>query len=425
MANSGKDATHLQYTSSDVARLRNGAQIPAGASTAAGPIARHLSMRQTNKMYRAEHDALATKVFVSILAIVVISFFSLCFTGAMGQYYPYTEAYTYYTPMQVVSALGEHAYNLIGSATGWWGVHSNEYILENVPGYWSIATRVGVVGITILCSILLAVSGMLYQNVFHNPIAGPGMLGVGSGVSIGVMILVALYSGAATSMTAERYGLCYGFGAAILIFVILAGKKLSGPGKPFDIITMLLVGSVLSQFLGFITQFVTLFLMDESDYLTFYTISQMLTVNTSGVSWIALGTATVLSLVPVIVMRYKLNVLSFDAMEARLLGLNATSMRALALICGAIMILAAQIHIGGVANISLIVPFIARSLFGCEFNKQLIGNLCLSPIVVLICRDVTDAIPFIADGLSMASVAGVILMPLFVIIMSKNMRGWE
>ena len=420
MANSCSD--NAQFDASDVARLRNGRRIPSAASTARGGIRRTISMKESNALYRAEHDKLAVKVSIFVVAIVLLSFFALCFTGAAGQNFTYCHAYTYYTPFEVAKALYYHAYNAIAVSTHWFSAMPNEWLLENVNGYWAIVQRAGVVGITLICAFLLSVSGMLYQNAFKNPMAGPGMLGVGSGVSLGMMLLVVLYGSMAPAMIAERYLYCYLLGAAILIFVIAAGKKLSGPGKPYDIVTMLLIGSIFSQLLGFIVSYVTLFLMDESDYLTFYTMSQMLVVDTSTLSWISLGTAMAVSFIPIVFLRYKMNVLSFDAQEARMMGIEYGRMRGIALICGAIMILAAQIHVGGVGLISLVVPILSRSLFGCEFNKQLIGNLCIGPTLLLVCRIVTDAIPFIGDGLAIGSIASVVIAPLFVVAMLKTQK---
>lgn len=416
--------TGAAYTASDIARLANGAPLPARAS-AEGGIGRLVSMKKSNALYRVEHDRLATKVFLSVLVLLALVFLSLGVMGAAGQGYAYSSAYQVYSPVQVAQALYEHVYNGLAVLTHAWSAHSNEWIRANVPGYWAVVDRAGVVGITLICAVLLAVSGMLYQNVFKNPIAGPGMLGVSSGVSLGMMLMVALYSGAAPSMVGTRYAFCYAFGAAILVFVMAAGRKLSGRGKPFDIVTMLLIGSILSQLLGFIVSYMTLFVMDESDYATFYTMSQMLVVDTSAVSWVALGIAFLASMAPVVLNRYKLNALAFDDQEARMMGLSLTKMRAIALICGAIMILAAQIHVGMVSLVSLVVPFLARSWFGCEFNKQLIGNVCIGTVLLLACRDICDLIPFVGDGLAIGSVVSVVAMPLFVVVMARQMREWK
>lgn len=424
MASSSKQVG-VEYSASEIARLRNGQKLPSRAARGSGPVLRKLSMRETNKLYWQDRDALAKKVAISAVVLLVLAYLSLCPMGAAGQYYSYAGAYTVYTPLEVARAIYEHAYNAIAANTHLFDAHSKQWIVDNVPGYWAIAKRAGVVGITLVCAVLLGISGMLYQNVFKNPIAGPGMLGVGSGVSLGMMLLVVLYGSAASSYITQRYVFCYGFGAAILIFVIAVGKKLSGKGKPFDIMSMLLIGSILSQLLGFIVSYVTLFVMDEEYYLVFYNLSQMLTVDTSLISWLTLGVASIASVVPIYFLRRKMNALALEEEEVRLLGINYTRLRAIALICGAIMILAAQIHTGMVGMVSLIAPFIARSWFGCEFSKQLTGTICISTVLLLACRTITDLIPFVGEGLAVGSVVSVVAMPLFVVLMAKQLRGWE
>lgn len=423
-------ARHRGHTSAaDIARYNVGMKeelaLPGSSQSAGGRTARWLGLSVTNRHFAAVRWSLRAKVIVCAIIIVELAFLSLGIMGAAGDDYAYTGAYVTFDPLQVCAALAERAYNALASVTHAWNPHDLTWIRDNVPGYWGVWERAGVVGITLVCGALLAVSGMLYQNVFKNPIAGPSMLGVSSGVSLGVMVLVIMYGATATAMVQQRYVLCYAFGAAILVFVIAAGRKLSGKGRPFDIMTMLLIGSILSQFLGFIVSYVTLFVMEEDDYLVFYTISQMLVVDNSALSWLALGIASLAAFIPVYLMRYKMNALAFDEEEMRMLGVNATLIRAIALICGGIMILAAQIHVGMVGMVTLIVPFLARRWFGCEFGKQLAGSVCLGMIVLLACRDIADLIPFVGDGLAIGSVVSVVALPLFVVVVSKSMKEWK
>ncbi len=421
--------SYVNATAADIARYNLGSvdarNVPDKGRPMGVALRQWVSAATTGAHMKAERWSVRAKVIFSMIILAELAYLSLGIMGAAGQSYPYSGAYATYDPVQVAAVIGEHAYNFFGPLLHLWGAHDNTWILENVPGYWAVWNRAGVVGITLVCAILLAVAGMLYQNVFKNPIAGPGMLGVSSGVSIGMMLMVVLYSSAAGSMITQRYIFCYGFGAAILVFVIVAGRKLSGKGRPFDIVTMMLVASILSQLLGFVVSYITLFLMNEEDYLTFYNLSQMLTVDTSLISWVALTVAFAISFIPVWLLRFKLNALAFEEEEMRMMGLDATRLRGVALICGAIMILAAQVHTGMVSMVSLIVPFLSRSWFGVEFRKQLAGNICIGTVLLLACRDLTDLIPFVGDGLAIGSIVSVAAMPLFVVIMARQMRGWE
>ena len=418
-------AAQVQYTASDIARLQNGSTVYRSRLMNVGSIASTLSMKETGKLRRAERDHAAARTAVFLLATLVLVFFSLCFTGAQGQWYPYCTPYAFYTPIEVGNALYLHAWDALAQATHAFEPHTKAWLAANCSCYWAVSERLQVVGVTLICAALLSISGALYQNVFANPIAGPGMLGASSGVSLGMMLLVALFGSQALSMVRERYIFCYGLGAAVLLAVILAGKKLSGRGKPFDIVTMLLIGSILGQLIGFVVSYMTLFVMDADDYQAFFTLSQMLTVDTSAISWLTLALVSLAAIVPVYLLRFRLNALSFTEEEARPLGVNMTRLRAVALIAGAVMMLAAQIHTGAVGMITLLAPFIARSTFGCEMSRQLAGSVLVGMPLLLVCRDITDCIPFVGDGIAIGSVVSVVALPLFILIVVRGMRGWE
>lgn len=383
--------------------------------------ARALDLDTTDALVAADARALRRKVAISAVAFCVVFYLGL---GVYGASPGWSLHYQVFSPVEVAAAIGEHIYNFI-AGFGLLPAHDTSMYYAIWPLYCAIGDRAGVLFITAVCAVLLAVSGMLYQNVFKNPIAGPGMLGVSSGVTLGNTLLIYFWGANALGLTTERYAMCYGFGAAILAFVILAGRKLSGKGKPFDIVTMLLIGSILSQLIGFISTYLTMFVMDPDMLALYQTLSQMLTVDTSVVSYLCLGVACAVSLIPIWLLRFRLNVLSFDEQEVRLMGVNMLALRAVALICGAIMILAAQIHIGAVSLVTLIVPFVARNWFGCESRKQLIGGICIGTVLLLVCRIIVDLIPFVGDGIGIGCAVSAVALPLFLLIMAKHLRGWE
>lgn len=422
---SGREKIDNRATSSDIARygVRTARKIVENEECAG-----RLNFAATDSLMEEDRKKIRRKVIISVISLVVIFYISLGIMGPAktngGGYYN-VRPYEVLTPIEVTAAIKAQAHNIIGPLTHTADPHSREWLKENARGYWAVPKRAGVISITVICAVLLSISGMLFQNVFKNPIAGPGMLGVSSGVSLGVLLIVMLYGNSALSRIHERYLFCYLFGAIILVFVIIAGRKISGRGKSFNVVTMILIGSILSQLIGGVLSYVTLFVMDPETYEVYLTISRMLIVDTSLLSWVVLGIAAIASIIPIYLLRWKMNALAFDDAEAKLFGLNFTMLRGIALICGSIMILAAQIHVGMVGMVSLIVPFMARSFFGCEFNKQFIGNICLSTIFLLVCRDIADLIPFVGNGIAVGSIVSVVALPLFFVIMARQMRAWE
>lgn len=385
---------------------------------------RRLSLAQTDAMAARDAAKLRRKVIIWAVIFIPLFFFSLCIGGNQGIYHGAPTEYYNFSPLEVIEGIGLRLHDLV-ALTPFVTAYDNQWLVDNHIVYFFLPYKLGVIVITCVCALLLSLSGMLYQNVFKNPIAGPGMLGVGSGVSLGMTLLVFLFGNGAAGMLTERYLYCYGFGVAILVFVILAGKKVSGKGRAFDIVSMLLIGSMISQLLGVIVSYITLFVMDPSTYSFYVELNQMLSVDTSLISMICLAVVCAVTMVPLWLLRYRWNALSFTDEEARLMSVDSTKLRAAALIIGAVMILAAQIHIGAVAMVSLIVPFLSRSWFGCDSVKQTIGNVCISTVLLLVCRDLVDLVPFVGMGLGIGVAVTILVLPLYFLIMSRHMRGWE
>lgn len=406
-----------------IARIANGSVARMGFGKGV-VVERRLPLRETNRALRAERTAARRRVLACLAVLAVLAFLSLGLVGAQGRYYLGSHEYAFYSPLEVARAIYLHVYCALATATHAFEAPSAQWLTDNVPGYWAVGNRAGVIGITLVCAVLLSVSGMLYQNVFRNPLAGPGMLGVSTGAGLGVMVLVLVYGAAAPAMVSQRYALCYGAGALVMALVMAAGKYLSAPGR-FDVMTMMLVGAIFAQLLGFVVSYVTLFVMDDVDYAVYFEVSQMLVVDTSALSWACLGVAALASVLPIYLLRFPMNALAFEEAEVRALGLDSNRLRMVALVCGAVMILAAQVHTGMVGMVSLIVPFLARSWFGCEFGHQLAGNACISTVLLLACRDLADAVPFVGDGLAVGSVVGVVALPLFLLVVARQQRSWE
>lgn len=405
-----------------IARISNGSFVRSTMGTGSS-VGKRVSLAKSNAAYRRERQAHTRRVLACLAVLAVLAFLSLGIMGAQGHYYIGAGEYVIFSPAEVFNALCYHAYNAIADATHLFEAKSSQWLTDNVAGYWAIPERAAVIGVTLICAALLSISGMLYQSVFRNPIAGPGLLGVSTGTSLGVMVLVLIYGSEAAIRTGERYALCYGFGAAILAFVLFAGWRISQRGKSLDVVSLMLVGSIVSQLLGFIVTYVTLFVMDQSTYAVYFTVSQMLVIDTSALSWACLGIACLVSIVPVFLLRTHMNALPFDESEVRLMGLSYGKLRNIALVCGAIMILAAQIHTGMVGLVSLIVPFLSRRWFGCEFSHQLAGNICISTIFLLLCRDLADLIPFVGDGLAIGNMVGILALPVFLFIIARQEKG--
>lgn len=307
--------------------------------------------------------------------------------------------------------------------------YSSMDLIEQCPAYYQVLARLAITVIGILCGAMTALSGALYQMVFRNPIAAPTMLGVGNGVTLGVVALVFIFGASAPYMTGFRYLFCYA-GAIAMLAAVVGLSLLIGKGR-LVVVDMLLVGTIVSALAGQLITFVTYCLFDDDTWNIFNIINEMLDVSTEPLALVVLAVAFVVATIPVAFLRFKLNAVAFGEADMKLSGMDPTMLRFAALACGTIMIITAQAQIGTISMVALVAPYVARSAFGAEFTKQFWGAALLGAILVVACGDVTSLaeIAFVSAGVPLdfpiGLAANIVCLPLFAWIIAAQQRAWE
>ena len=303
-------------------------------------------------------------------------------------------------------------------------------LMEMCPQYYQVLNRLGITFMALLCGIVLAMSGMIYQGVFANPIAAPTMLGVSGGLNMGLLVFVGIYGTSATYATLPHYLFAYGGAVAALVVVLAISKLISGPDG-FSVVDMLLVGSIISQVLSQIVLYVSYYVFDDSTWLTYTKINEVLSVDTDPIAYAFLIVAFVVSFVPIYLARFQLNALSFSKAEARGMGINLNTMRYASLALATIMVIAAMAHSGMVGMAALIVPFISRAFFGAEYRKQVLGNILIGGGLIVICRTIAALLSIVLHYMGftfnfpIGIVVSLLCMPIFVWIIAIQQRTWN
>ncbi|MBM6998773.1 iron ABC transporter permease [bacterium] len=371
---------------------------------------------EVERRARADRARTRGRVWAIALATLALALFSLC-EGI-------SSPGTLYAPAQV-----------LGCYAGWLRLHvvaafvpaaalDEGAIVAALPMYYEVTARVAYTVVTLACGAMLAVSGMLYQLAFRNPIAAPAMLGVSSGAQAAVVALVAGAGAQAAYLTGTRYLYSIVGGLAAMALVLALGALASGRGRGLDMVSTLLIGTIVSSAVGAVSGYVVNYLFDDAQWLAWYAIANVTDLDVSGVTFALLGAALLVALAPVVALRFRLNALSFPDPDARALGVRPLALRALAMACGSVMILVAQALCGAVSMVSLVVPFAARAVFGVEFRRQLAGSVWLGALALMACRDVASLIPLAGTGVPLGSVATIVLLPAFAWVMVAAQRQW-
>lgn len=296
-------------------------------------------------------------------------------------------------------------------------------LIERQPDYYDAISRVKITALTFGCGALLAISGHLFQTIFRNPIAAPTMLGVNTGVELGILVLVMRFGADALYMPLEKYIYCYIGAAAMLGIILIFGKISSGKNK-FSVFDLLIVGAILSQVAGAVKTYFT-FNMDNDYVLLIQEISNAIRVNIDDISLIFLGITLAVCLIPVYLTRFSFNAAAFDADESKSYGVNTIVMKVILLIVGTFMVTAAMVHCGTVGMAALIAPFISRAVFGADSRKLFWSNILIGGGLLVLCRDIASMIKFTSYGIPMGIIVDFIAVPVFVLILAGQRRTWE
>jgi iron complex transport system permease protein len=238
----------------------------------------------------------------------------------------------------------------------------------------------------LLCGASLAVSGLLLQTAFNNPLAGPSILGINSGASLGVALVMLAGGGTLAKGIFALDGffavVAGAFVGSMLIMGILLALSTLIRSNVMLLITGIMIGYVTSSAISLLNFFAT------AEGVHSYMIWGM--GNFGGVSraqlpWFAALCGTGLLLA--ILLIKPLNALLLGARYAENLGVNIRRTRNLLLIATGLLTAVTTAFCGPVAFIGLAVPHIARLLLGTSNHNSLMPvTLLCGSVVALLCN---------------------------------------
>jgi iron complex transport system permease protein len=258
----------------------------------------------------------------------------------------------------------------------------------------------------------LASAGAAYQNLFKNPLVSPDILGVSAGCALGAGL--AILFGLSIVMI---QGLAFAGGIAAVALVMAVGNWVRGRDP---ILTLILTGVVVGSLFGAGIALVK-YLADPYNQLpaiTFWLLGSF-----AGALPKDLAVALPLMLagiVPLVLLRWRIDLLALSEDEARSLGLDVSTLR-IAVIACATLVTASAVAIAGVIGwVGLVIPHAARLMVGAAFARVLPLSLVLGAAFMLavdtICRTVSAT--EIPPGVATAFVG----TPVFIVLLAATFR---
>lgn len=267
---------------------------------------------------------------------------------------------------------------------------------------------------SILVGAALAISGATYQALFANPMASPDTLGVSSGSGLGACFGILLgWSSAWISTSAFIIGV-------IAVLFTLFVSMLISRGKNTTVF-LVLIGMVISSFLSAIISIIK-YVADPEDQLP--EITYWLMGSFSGVDIKEVLVFLVLFLlgfIPLLLIRWRMNLLSLSYYEARSLGENVNVLRVVCVICATLLTAASVAISGGIGWVGLVVPHIVRIIVGNDFRRVLPASALMGSLYLLIMDNISRCM--FASEIPIGILTSVIGVPVFFIILILYRRN--
>ena len=231
-----------------------------------------------------------------------------------------------------------------------------------------------------LVGCCLSSAGVSYQGVFQNPMAAPDLLGASSGAAFGAALAILLGFGSTWIMV-------FAFAGSIgtVLLVMYVGSRAKGKRVLGLILAGIMVSSLFSSGISLIK--LSADPQDQLPAITYWLMGSLNGTQPQDV-WFVLVPMTV-GLVPLMLLRWRINILTLGDEEARTMGINARHLRSVVILC-ATLITAAAVSVSGVIGwVGLVIPHLTRRMVGNSYRHLMPASMLFGAIFLLLVDNVS------------------------------------
>jgi iron complex transport system permease protein len=296
-------------------------------------------------------------VIVSLLGIILVVVVVLSFM--IGRY-----------PIQPQELLGIFISRIMHTDQPW--VSQAQMVLFNV--------RMPRIALACLVGCCLSAAGAGYQGIFQNPMASPDILGAVQGAAFGAAI--AIFFGLGSYLVTVS-AFCFGLVTIVLVFLI------SQRVRADRLLSLILSGIMIASLFSAATSFIKM-VADPQNQLP--AITYWLMGSLSGATFdeiIFVFFPMALGLVPLFLLRWRVNILTLGDDEARTMGVNPTWIRMVVILSATLATAAAISVCGMIGWVGLVIPHLSRRLVGNNYKYLMPATMLLGAIFLLLVDDVS------------------------------------
>ena len=274
----------------------------------------------------------------------------------------------------------------------------------------------------LLAGIALSISGLQMQTLFRNPMAGPYVLGLSSGASLGVAFVILGFSSDMSPESIRGFGnwaiaaASWAGAGIVMLFIMIISSRIK------NIMTVLILGIMLSSAISAIVSIMQYF--SNETMLKAYVIWTMgslgnLTGSQLNVMIASVAAGVILSLISV----KMLNAHLLGENYARSIGLDVRRSRFIIIAGTSILTGTITAFCGPIGFIGIAVPHLARIIFRTSNHRILIPGTILAGAIVMLASDIVSQMPGSDNTLPVNSVTALIGIPVVIWVILHDKRN--
>ena len=239
------------------------------------------------------------------------------------------------------------------------------------------AVRLPRVAAAALVGAALAVSGAAYQGMFRNPMVSPDILGASTGAGFGAAVAILLGAG------------YFGISAAAFccgLLAVAAAWLVSRLSRTNQTVALILAGMMISSLFSAGTSFVKLVADTQQQLpaITYWLMGSLSSVKDTDVLFLSIPVT--LGMIPLLVLRWRMNLLTLGEEEAQSMGVNTRRLRGTVIVCATLLTSASVAVSGMIGWVGLVIPHLSRRLVGNDC-RRLLPMACLFGAAFLLLVD--------------------------------------
>ena len=301
-----------------------------------------------------------------------------------------------------------------------WGTGNESVIWQNI--IWK--SRVPQALTALVAGAGLSVSGLQMQTVFRNPLAGPSVLGISSGASMGVAFVV-LLSGSLGGVALSKLGFmgeialtiaAIAGSLSIMALIVFVSQKVRGN------VTLLIIGVMIGYIANAVIGVLKFFSVEED--IRAYVIWGLGSFARVSGDQMTLFICIMVVLLPLSFLLVKtLNLLLLGDAYARNLGLNIKRARLLVITCSGVLVAIVTAYCGPIIFLGLAVPHLCRGMFRTSDHRILMpASLLAGASLALVCNLIAR-MPGFEGALPVNSVTALVGAPVVMSVLFNRRRN--